>query len=76
MMRPFGFSFDVWRDEAVIHAEDMNLSENSVAMWKKVSELSARFYIPGTRIVVRDASGRVLVSIGVVSALKLARTAA
>jgi hypothetical protein len=75
-MRPYGYSFDVLRDETIIHTEIRSVGDSPAEMWRIVSELSARFYIPGTRIVVHDASGRVLVSVGVVSALKLAPSAA
>lgn len=65
-------TFEVLRGESVIHLETPAPNDCPKEMWRKVAELSVRFHIPGTRIIVRDDHADVVVSIGVVSALKLA----
>ncbi len=73
-MRPY--AFEVLRGENVLHLETPALTDCAAEMWRKVAELSRQFQIPGNRIVVRDDRGHMLVSIGVVAALKLAQQAA
>ena len=75
------YAFEVLRGENVLHFEHADIETSvmtdcSQEMWRRISELSSRFQVPGTRIVVRDALGHVVVSIGVVSALRLTQTAA
>jgi hypothetical protein len=59
------YNFEVRRGESVQYPSESIVLENLRGVWAIVEELSQRFNVPGSRIVVRDKNGGILISVGV-----------
>jgi hypothetical protein len=64
------YDVEVRRGEHILHAAIGTELPNLDRAWALVSDLSRRWESAGTRIVVRDGRGDVVISIGVVTARK------
>jgi hypothetical protein len=65
------YSFEVRRGESVQYSFESIVLEDLRGVWAMVEELSKRFDVPGSRVVVRDKNGGIVISVGVAAALKM-----
>ena len=67
------YSFEVFSGPiTVTHQTDVELADRS-AIWDRVIELARTTQEPGARLIVRDAAGEVIVSIGLWTVRNLVR---
>ena len=67
------YDFEVLRDGVIVAAElSVQLADARFA-WREVERLARRHAEPGSKIRVKDESGRIVILTGVVSALRHAR---
>ncbi len=67
------YDFEVLRDGAVVSAERSVWLADPRAAWPEVARLARRHDEPGCKIRVKDETGRIVILIGVASALRHAR---
>jgi hypothetical protein len=68
------YDFEVRRGESVEYSSKSVILENLAGVWAMVQGLSKRFGAPGSRVVVRDHNGGIVISVGVAAALRMKGT--
>jgi hypothetical protein len=67
------YDFEVLRDGAVVSAERSVPLADARAAWPEVARLARRHDEPGSKIRVKDETGRIVILTGVASVLRHAR---
>jgi hypothetical protein len=70
------YDFEVLMDGAVVAAERSVMLRDGPAAWPEVERLARRYDKPGSKIRVKDDTGRIVILTGVASVLRHARARA